>query len=98
MKNVFFVLAFMLVGTFAFANNSVETELNVNENFEVTNTLELASYEFSSAENYTVVNSSNLALGCLLTITFEYEDGTSDTFYIHVVDMSCKEFFDWLEE
>ena len=98
MKNVFFALAFMLVGTFAFANNSVEAELNLNENFEVINTLELASFDFSSAENFTVVNSSNLALGCLLTITFEYEDGTSDTFYLHVVDMSCREFFDWLEE
>ena len=41
MKNVFFALAFMLVGTFAFANNSVETELNSNEAVEFTNVLEL---------------------------------------------------------
>lgn len=37
MKNVFFALAFMLVGTFAFANNSVETKLNVEETIEVSN-------------------------------------------------------------
>jgi hypothetical protein len=98
MKNVFFAIAFMLVGTFAFANNSVETELNLEKTIEISNSMELASFDFSSYENYTVIDSSNLALGCLLTITVEYEDGTSDEFYIHVVDMSCKEFFDWLEE
>ena len=30
MKNVFFALAFMLVGTFAFANNSVKSEFSDN--------------------------------------------------------------------
>lgn len=37
MKNVFFALAFMLIGTFAFANNSDETKLNVEESIKVLN-------------------------------------------------------------
>ncbi len=38
MKNVFFVLAFMIAGTFAFANTSVENELKIENtsNLEIT--------------------------------------------------------------
>ncbi len=38
MKNVFFALAFMLAGTFAFANNSVENELRIENTSNLENT------------------------------------------------------------
>ncbi|HBK70816.1 MAG TPA: hypothetical protein DDZ39_04015, partial [Flavobacteriaceae bacterium] len=70
---------------------------DVEETLELTNSIELTTFDFT-AENYSITKAIDDALGCLLTITAEYEDGSSDVFYIRVVDMTCEEFFDWLEE
>lgn len=96
MKNVFFALAFMLVGTFAFANNSVEMELNVEETIEVSNLLESISNDVKSIENYTVSTSYSDALGCLLKFTFVLEDGSTVVRYYYT-SQSCAEFFERIE-
>jgi len=80
MKNLFFALAFMLVGTFAFANTVDE-----NETFKFSEGLELVE-DSSNSEIY-----SNSLVDCLLEITFIYEDGSSETIYVLVIGASCEE-------
>jgi len=95
MKNVFFALAFMLVGTFAFANNSVETELNLEETVEISNLLDLISNDVKSFENYSVTSTTD-AFGCLLKFTFVLEDGSTVVRYYYT-SQSCAEFFESIE-
>lgn len=84
MKNVFFALAFMLVGTFAFANNAKEVStVNYEEAVELVNSLDF------STTSYSVVEEN--AVDCLLKITFIYEDGSSETIYVLVRGASCDE-------
>ena len=99
MKKIFLTVALVLTVTFAFATNAEEkvSVFNIEETFEGTNLLGLTTFDFTT-ENYSITKAVNSALGCLLTITVEYTDGSSDTFYIYVVNMSCKEFFDLLEK
>ncbi|MGV8945755.1 MAG: hypothetical protein ACOH1N_04955 [Lutibacter sp.] len=96
MKKIIFALAFMLVGTFAFANNSVEAELNVEETVEVSNILELISNDVKSIESYTTSTSYSDALGCLLKFTFVLEDGSTVVKYYYT-SQSCAEFFESIE-
>uniref|UniRef100_UPI00404872A2 hypothetical protein n=2 Tax=Flavobacterium sp. TaxID=239 RepID=UPI00404872A2 len=87
MKNVFFALAFMLVGTFAFANNAKEVStVNYEEAVELVNSLD------SSTTSYSVVEEN--AVDCLLKITFIYEDGSSETIYVLVRGASCEEILE----
>lgn len=86
-------MIFILVGTFAFANNSVETKLKVEETVEVSNLLESISNDFKSTESYTVSTTYSDALGCLITVTFIFEDGSSTTRYYYTSE-SCADFFE----
>lgn len=84
MKNLFCALAFMLMGTFAFANNAKEVStVNYEEAIELVNSLD------SSTTSYSVVEEN--AVDCLLKITFVFEDGSSETMYVLVRGASCKE-------
>ena len=84
MKNLFCALAFMLMGTFAFANNAKEVStVNYEEAVELVNSLD------SSTTSYSVVEEN--AVDCLLKITFVFEDGSSETMYVLVRGASCKE-------
>ena len=96
MKNVFFTLVFMLVGTFAFANNSVETELKVEQTVEVSNFLELISNDVKLSESYTTSTTYSDAFGCLLKFTFTLEDGSTVVRYYYT-SQSCAEFFESIE-
>lgn len=81
MKNLFCALAFMLMGTFAFANNAKEAStVSYDEAVELINT----STNYESIENNSLVD-------CLLKITFVYEDGSSETIHVLVKGASCKE-------
>lgn len=72
MKNVFFALAFMLVGTFAFANNAKEiTTVNYKEAVELVKSLK--STDFSN--NLKIENSLELFGTCYITLSFYGEDG-----------------------
>lgn len=84
MKNLFCALAFMLMGTFAFANNTKEVStVNYEEAVELVNSLD------SSTTSYSVVEEN--AVDCLLKITFVFEDGSSETIYVLVRGASCEE-------
>ncbi|WP_336127850.1 hypothetical protein [Mesoflavibacter sp. CH_XMU1422-2] len=84
MKNLFCALAFMLMGTFAFANNAKEVStVNYEEAVELVNSLD------SSTTSYSVVEEN--AVDCLLKITFVFEDGSSETIYVLVRGASCEE-------
>jgi hypothetical protein len=81
MKNLFFSLAFMLIGSFAFANNARQVSAdNFNEAVEL----------IKKSANYELVESNSL-VDCLLKITFVYEDGSSETIHVLVKGVSCKE-------
>lgn len=81
MKNVFFSLVFMLIGSFAFANNAKQVStVNFNEAVEL----------IKKSANYELVESNSL-VDCLLKITFVYEDGSSETIHVLVKGVSCKE-------
>lgn len=72
MKNVFFALAFMLVGTLAFASTSVESNLDVNSE----NATELLNTDFNNslmfAENLTTerkISEIDIFGGCWVHVT-----------------------------
>jgi|TARA_B110000196_G_C20979779_1_gene582817 hypothetical protein len=84
MKNVFFALAFMLVGTFAFANNAKKLNtVNLEEAVEL----------IESSSSYELVEKESL-VDCLLTITFIFEDGSSTTRTVLVRGVSCAEILE----
>jgi hypothetical protein len=82
MKNLFFSLAFMLIGSIGFANNSNEKISSINKE-EPIELIKISS-------NYELVESKSL-VDCLLTITFVYTDGTSETIRVLVKGISCKD-------
>ncbi|QMU63518.1 MAG: hypothetical protein GKR88_03995 [Flavobacteriaceae bacterium] len=80
MKKIFFVLAFTLVGTFAFANNSVEREAKIEiENItEMSNSLEfLDSCTIRQAQQ--VISNGE--------VVYEYYT------VFHIDGYSCEQFF-----
>jgi hypothetical protein len=84
MKNVFFALAFMLVGTFAFANNAEEVKtVDFEEAIEL----------IENSSSYELVEKESL-VDCLLTITFIFEDGSSTTRTVLVRGVSCAEILE----
>lgn len=85
MKNVFFSLAFMLIGSFAFANNSNETVNSINKQEAIELMRNSTSFELEK---------TNSAVDCLLTITFVYTDGTSETIKVLVRGTSCAELLE----
>lgn len=83
---MFFSLAFMLIGSFAFANNAKQiSKINFTEAVELVKT----------TSNYELVRDDS-TLGCLLKFTFILEDGSQVVRYYYV-DQSCKEFFASIE-
>jgi hypothetical protein len=84
MKNLFFSLAFMLISSFAFANNSNEKIFSIKK--------EEAIELIKTSTNYEIVEAKSL-VDCLLTITFTYTDGTSETIRVLVKGTSCADLF-----
>ncbi|PKP14951.1 MAG: hypothetical protein CVU07_12250 [Bacteroidetes bacterium HGW-Bacteroidetes-23] len=81
MKNIFISLAFMLIGSFAFANNAKQiSTVNFNEALEL----------IKKSSNYELVLNNSL-VDCLLKITFVYEDGSSETIHVLVKGVSCED-------
>jgi len=66
MKNLFFTLAFMLLGTFAFANTEVTTDVNVDK---IESLISVDNLEISSVD-------ANVS-PCGFTVNFD--DGTGST-------------------
>lgn len=72
MKNLFFALAFMLVGTFAFANNAEEVSIvNNEEGVELVETLK--SNDFSNTLK--IENNLEVIGTCYITLGFYDSDG-----------------------
>lgn len=78
----------MLIGSFAFASNSNTVEKS--EIFTVENS-NLTNYLNSVSTNYSIELVSEKSLDCLLTITFVFEDGSTETVYVLVKGASCEE-------
>lgn len=93
MKNLFLSVVLLLTVSFAFANNEVEkvSTYDVENTVELTNSVELASADFT-AENYSITKVVDNALGCLLKFTFILEDGSQVVRYYYT-SQSCAEFF-----
>lgn len=101
MKNVFFALAFMLLGTFAFANNSVnyEKKLNIENSYEVTNSSKLPIIKNKQESNRTykvivnISNNQNKFLDCTVEgkVTITTEDGDTVSVEFKITADSCKE-------
>ena len=96
MKNVFFALAFMLVGTFAFANTNESIDKFSETNFEKLALENLNDFKFSFNDNL-LSDTQLLALkDCTLkgtfTITFPDGDKFTWTGTLTIVGQSCAEF------
>lgn len=93
MKNLFLSVVLLLTVSIAFANNEVEkvSTYDVENTVELTNSVELASADFT-AENYSITKVVDNALGCLLKFTFILEDGSQVVRYYYT-SQSCEEFF-----
>lgn len=75
----------MLIGTFAFANESAKNVKTVNLNEAIELIENSSSYE---------VNESKFFVDCLLTITFVFEDGSTETREVLVEGVSCSEILE----
>jgi len=93
MKNLFLSVVLLLTVSFAFAANDVEkvSTFNVEETLELTNSVELTTFDFT-AENYSITKVVDNALGCLLKFTFVLEDGSEVVRYYYT-SQSCADFF-----
>ena len=94
MKKIMFSLAFMLIGLFAFANSQNQLKkIDYKEATELIASLDTYSTDYSIIFKDTNFNSDNKTkvVDCLLKITFQFEDGTSQTIYVLVEGKSCKE-------
>ncbi|WP_421808793.1 hypothetical protein [Flagellimonas sp.] len=80
MKNVFFALAFMLVGTFAFAAEIEDSDLNVLNDIESS----IDGKKMNSSNH----NLSTLPFDCTVTIK---NNKTGDSYTITVHGKSCEE-------
>ena len=85
MKKIVLSLAFVLMGSFAFANNSNATAISVNKQRAIELIKTSTSFELEN---------SNSAVDCLLTITFVYTDGTRETIKVLVTGTSCAELLE----
>ncbi len=99
MKNVFFALAFMLIGTFAFANTNENVVIN-DANLITANSIEdnLTSENFSFSYNDNQLSQEEfIALAdCTLRgkFTITFSDGSSYSWegILTIVGQSCVEF------
>ena len=85
MKKIVLSLAFMLTGTLAFANNSNATVISINKQHAI---------ELIKTSTRFELENTNSEVDCLLTITFEYTDGTKETVKVLVTGSSCVELLE----
>ena len=85
MKKIVLSLAFMLTGTLAFANNSNATVISINKQHAI---------ELIKTSTRFELENTNSEVDCLLTITFEYTDGTKETVKVLVTGSSCAELLE----
>lgn len=99
MKNVFFVLAFMLIGSFAFANSNENFKKTSETNLEIAVSGDLLtsdnctfSFNHNQISNLVELVEKECTLRGKFTIT--YSDGTSYTFEgtLTIVGVTCAEF------
>tara|TARA_R110000822_G_scaffold62377_6_gene153852 strand:+ start:770 stop:1105 length:336 start_codon:yes stop_codon:yes gene_type:complete len=95
MKNVFFALAFMLVGTFAFANNSIETKLNLEETIEVSNNNEVKHIDYTSFKK--MLQNGSIEQGEFINFFFklksvDYLDGCGNWWTVTYDDSKLSDF------
>ncbi|WP_055447381.1 hypothetical protein [Lacinutrix mariniflava] len=95
MKNVFFALAFMLVGTFAFANNLDEAKLNVEETIEVSNNNEVNQIDYSSFKE--MLQNGSIEQGEFINFFFkvksvDYLDGCGNWWTVTYNDSEISDF------
>jgi hypothetical protein len=101
MKNLIFALAFMLVGTFSFANENINSNVNKIDNYSQT--------EFTQNHNQLIViNSldelkliseqlSNMKNSCEVSFTFSISVGVfSASGTISGTCQDAQNFFDWI--
>jgi deoxyribose-phosphate aldolase len=85
MKKIVLSLAFMLTGTLAFANNSNATVISINKQYAI---------ELIKTSTRFELENTNPEVACLLTITFEYTDGTKETVKVLVKGSSSAELLE----
>lgn len=85
MKKIVLSLAFMLTGTLAYANNTNATVISINKQHAI---------ELIKTSTRFELENTNLEVDCLLTITFEYTDGTKETVKVLVTGSSCAELLE----
>ena len=85
MKKIVLSLAFMLTGTLAFANNSNATVISITKQYAI---------ELIKTSTRFELENTNPEVDCLLTITFEYTDGTKETVKVLVTGSSCAELLE----
>nr|WP_314840296.1 hypothetical protein [uncultured Flavobacterium sp.] len=85
MKKFLLSLALMLMCSFAFANNSNESLITVSKQQAIELMKNSTSFELEKTSS---------AVDCLLTITAVFEDGTSKTWKVVVIGVSCAELLE----
>ncbi|MFN7099515.1 MAG: hypothetical protein ACK4M4_03975 [Flavobacterium sp.] len=85
MKKFLLSLALMLMGSFAFANNSNENLITVSKQQAIELMKNSTSFELEKTSS---------EVDCLLTITFVYTDGTKETKKVLVKGVSCAELLE----
>ena len=85
MKKIVLSLAFMLTGTLAFANNSNATVISITKQHAI---------ELIKTSTRFELENTNPEVDCLLTVTFEYTDGTKETVKVLVTGSSCAELLE----
>jgi hypothetical protein len=102
MKNLFLALAFMLVSTFAFANNiGNDKSLISSDSYIYTNTIQSPNQHLviNSLEDFRIISEelSNIDNACSVSFTFEINVGVFSA--SGTIEGSCQEardFFTWI--
>ena len=93
MKNVFFALAFMLVGTFAFASSNEIVELK--EDIKVEN---VNSSDTLQSNNYVVSDYSLSELFCIVWGDYVDDNGNIVGSWVVIHPGTCDEAIHWIHE
>ena len=92
MKNVFFTLAFMLIGSFAFASSDKIIELKEDVKVEIVN-----SNDNLLADNYVVSDYSlNELFGCIVWGDYVDDNGNVVGSWVVIHPGTCGEAIDWV--
>jgi hypothetical protein len=85
MNKLVLSLAFVLMGSFVFANTSNVAVVPIEKQCAIELIKNSTSFELEK---------TNLEVDCLLTITFIYTDGTRETIKVLVTGTSCAELLE----